>query len=61
MREKDMSLDDFVRLMQIEVEKFKEDWLKNQKRNIKDWPRAMSEGDWWEQFESFTSRLPSRH
>lgn len=49
----EMSLDSFIRLVHVDAEKFKEHWLKNQKKNPANWPKNLGEGDWWEQFVTF--------
>jgi hypothetical protein len=44
-----MKLEDFAKVVHMEVEKFADKWKKESRKNAALWPKEMPEGDWWEQ------------
>jgi len=50
---KGLDLSAFVRLVNLEVERFQETYEKGMKEDKKNWPSSMNEADWWDQFIVF--------
>lgn len=52
----EISLDDFIKQAYNELDTFKEYWMKENKKNPKNFPMALpadNSGLWWEMFTSF--------
>lgn len=45
-----MTVEEFSRLVQLEVDKFKDEWVEQGKKNPELYPKALGEADWWDQF-----------
>jgi hypothetical protein len=49
-RLKTMTVDEFMRLVEVEAEKFKEMWQEGQRADPKGYPKKLPDAAWWEQF-----------
>jgi hypothetical protein len=47
---KPLTVDEFLRLVEVEADKFKEKWQEGQRAAPKNFPKKLTDGDWWEQF-----------
>jgi hypothetical protein len=45
-----MTLDEFVKLMKLDVDNFKSEWVLNRSSDPNLYPMEMDEADWYEQF-----------
>ena len=45
-----LSIDEFMRLVEVEAGKFKEMWQEGQRAAPKDYPKKLPDNEWWEQF-----------
>lgn len=48
-----ITVEQFGRLAVIELEKFKDYWVKSQKRSADMFPKMLDEDEWWEQLRVF--------
>ena len=57
----EITLDQFVKIITDDVQKFKTMWDKGLKENSDCYPKSLREGDWFDQFLIFTSTTTKKH
>lgn len=49
MRNKEITLDEYVEKAKQELDKFKQEWIEQHKEDPRNWPMRLGEGEWIQQ------------